>query len=398
VGPSELIPAAERALSESWKRDVRLKLDWVRPNSIASHVFRVRRVDADEDLPRSLIVKAADPKFPGDPQQMLFNEWAALVFLNELGPEPPLAARFYAGAADTEMPFIVMEDLGGGSGSPDEAVGGSDPEVAEQAILDYARSLGRLHAATAGKSDRFRKLRAGLPSPPRRRPLYHDPWSDASSYSTEEIRQAIIEYRGVLLELGVRPEPGIEDEIEQVTHSIEEHQGEFLVLCQGDQNSLQHCIRSHDSFRMLDFGVSGFRHALIEGMPHRMTWGSMQRIPRRLFVPFETVYQTELSHGCPAARTHSAFRRAMVEAGGRWSVFHVIWRVPDALKADRPRGWTTLRQQVLAWLAAFAELSEECGHLSALGKSAYRVRRCLQSHWPRETHEIPYYPAFRNSG
>ena len=136
--------------------------------------------------------------------------------------------------------LVVMEDLRAGSGSPYEAAEGSDPEIAERAILDYARALGRLHGSTAGRSNRFRELRADLPLVAKRRPLYHDPWSDSSSYTVEAIKRAIVEYKAVLSELGVRPAPGFEDEIEQVTHSVEEDEGDFLVLCQGDQNSLQH--------------------------------------------------------------------------------------------------------------------------------------------------------------
>ena len=142
-----------------------------------------------------------------------------------------------------------MEDLGSGAGSPYQFLDGSDPQAAEEAILDYARTLGRLHACTSANRDRFRELRAGLPCPLKRRPLYHDPWSNASAYSEQEIRQAVVEYRAVLSALGGLPEPGIDDEIEEVTRLVKEHQGEFLVLCQCDQNSPRPCIRHHYQLR-----------------------------------------------------------------------------------------------------------------------------------------------------
>ena len=50
----------------------------------------------------------------------------------------------------------------------------------------------------------------------------------------------------------------------------------------GDQNSLRQCIRRKDDLQMIDFGVAGFRRALIAGMPHRTTWCCIQRIPKRL--------------------------------------------------------------------------------------------------------------------
>jgi hypothetical protein len=394
----ELMRAVEQALQAATGEPLRLSVVWVAPDTTASYIVRVEQTGSNRALPRSLIVKAANPELAGDPQQMIFNEWAALQYLDELHFVPRVSARFYAGVADRSSPFIVMEDLGSGDGSPYEMIEGNDPEAAEKAILEYARTLGRLHGCGAARPERFRELRNGLPEPPRRRPLFHDPWPDACSHSPEEIRRAIAEYRAVLSGLGVPLEPGIDDEIEEVTYLVEEHQGEFLTLCQGDQNSTRQCIRQDGAHRMIDFGVAGLRHALIEGIPHRMTWGCINRMPKRLFLPFEEAYRKELSTGCPAARNESRFREAMVEAAARWSVFHMIWRVPDAMKADRPRGAASLRQQLLAWLSAFIKTSEEFGRFPALGKSAHRVRARLRSQWPSETHNIPLYPAFQRAG
>jgi hypothetical protein len=206
---------------------------------------------------------------------------------------------------------------------------------------------------------------------------------------------AIEQYRQVFSTLGLRPATGFEDEIRAVTQSIEQHDGAYQVLCQGDQNSMEHVFRTRDGLRMMDFGVAGFRHALIEGMPHRLTWGCVRRIPRRLFAPMEDVYRVELARSCRVARDEAAFRRVMAEAGGRWSVLHVVHRVADALNGDRPRGrHATLRQQVLASISAFSVLSEEVDQLPALGQSAAALERCLRARWPDETHYIPPYPAF----
>ena len=394
---SELIHATERALRVATGEPLRLNVVWVAPDTTASYVLRVAQIGSNRALPHSLIVKAANLEFAGDPQQMIFNEWAALQYLEELRCASRVSARFYAGVADSSSPFIVMEDLGPGDGSPYQMLEGNDPEAAEKATLEYARTLGRLHACGATRPERFRELRNGFALPPRRRPLFHDPWSDACSYSSEEIRQAIMEYRAVVSSLGLPGEPGIDDEIEEVTCLVEEHQGEFLTLCQGDQNSTRQCIRHDGGHRMIDFGVAGLRHALIEGIPHRMTWGCINRMPKRLFLPLEEAYRKELSTGCPAARNESRFREAIVEAAARWSVFHMIWRVPDAMKADRSRGAASLRQQLLAWLSAFVETSEEFDRYPALRRSAYRVRAQLTGQWPSETHKISLYPAFQRA-
>ena len=86
---------------------------------------------------------------------------------------------------------------------------------------------------------------------------------------------------------------------------------------------------------------------------------------------------------------------AKPSAAARWHVFHVVWRVPTALEGDYPRGLSSLRQQVLAWLDAFAEIVAALGHAVALGEAAEALARCLRGRWPAETAELPAYPAFR---
>ncbi len=128
-----------------------------------------------------------------------------------------------------------------------------------------------------------------------------------------------------------------------------------------------------------------------------MTWGCINRIPKHLYRPFEERYRKELSATCMAATNETLFRQAMIEAAARWHIFHLIWRVPGALKADRPRGGATLRQQVMAWLSAFAEMTDEFGRFPALGRAAAQAHAELLRQWPGEAHEIPFFPAFRDS-
>ena len=392
---SELLPKVEQSLLAATGASVRLDVEWIAPDTVASHVARIRTISGGQDLPDTLIVKAANPAFGPNAREMLFNDWAALAYLTEL-PTGPLAPRFYAGAVDPDIPFVVMEDLGAGAGSPDEILHGSNPDAAAEALLGYASVLGRLHGCSTANLNRFRELREALPCPPRRHRLYHHPWSNASTYPESEIRGAIDEYNAVLLSLGVQPAPGVEDEIEEATRSVEERPCGFLALCQGDQNSTRQCLRHGDRLRMIDFGEGGLRHALIEGVPHRMTWGCVYRVPRSLFLPLEEAYRKAIAVGCPPAADEAGFRQAMVTAGARWNVFQMISRIPEAIHRDRPRGEATLRQQVLAWLGAFVDISDECGGFPALARKADQVRDRLRSEWPGETHEIPYAPAFRS--
>ncbi|HET9712405.1 MAG TPA: hypothetical protein VFP64_11005, partial [Pyrinomonadaceae bacterium] len=169
----------------------------------------------------------------------------------------------------------------------------------------------------------------------------------------------------------------------------------LLAYCKGDQNAAADYIRRAGKPRFFDFGAGGLRHALIEGMPGRMTWGCMMRIPERVISRMEKAYQFRLAEGYAQAADDRVFHRCLAEAGARWNIFHVVHRLPDALEVDRQRGPTTLRHQTIAWIDAFARLSEALGQMTALGKSAREIAATLRQFWP-EASELPFYPPFCN--
>src|SRR5205085_271589 len=131
-----------------------------------------------------------------------------------------------------------------------------------------------------------------------------------------------------------------------------------LALCKGDQNMPNDYLRLNGQPRMFDYGSCGLRHALVEGMPARMTWGCTMGIPRELLAPLDEAYRARLAAARPEIRADAVYHRALSEAAARWHLLHVVHRLPEAVIADRPRGPTSLRQQVVAWVLAFAELTE----------------------------------------
>ena len=88
-------------------------------------------------------------------------------------------------------------------------------------------------------------------------------------------------------------------------------------------------------------------------------------------------------------------RRAATDALTRWHVFHVISRIPDAQRRDRPRGAATLRQQTIAWVDAYVSWSERHSPAAALPRTARHVVARLRRDWPVETHTITNMPAYR---
>jgi hypothetical protein len=402
--PEAIVNLAESLLSRQFDQEARLAPDSVFPG-FKSVVVRCRVEGRDTGLPDALIVKKARedrmgyfPNSDATPNAAheLFNDWAAARFLYGLGHDPPLSPRFYAG--DRKHGLIVLEDLGDGE-APNtiDALQGHDPQLAEQTLVEHAALLGQLHAATMGRYEEYRQIRLGLGPAPQPLKLYHDPWSEArlSHIPTSDIDETISSYRAVFAALDIRFQPGVEDEIARVTTVVESDPGPFLAYCKGDQNAAGDYLRRQTKPRLFDFDAGGFRHALIEGMPGRMTWGCQMRIPARVQGDMERAYQAALSRGYAEVADDRVFYRGLVEAGARWNILHLIHRVPAALSGDYQRGLTTLRQQTVAWLEAFADLSEERQQLQALGKSAREAVKRLRELWPAEVCGLPYYPAFR---
>jgi hypothetical protein len=84
-----------------------------------------------------------------------------------------------------------------------------------------------------------------------------------------------------------------------------------------------------------------------------------------------------------------------VEAVAHWTVETTGWRLTAALKEDSTWGIATIRQRLLVRLDNLAGLTEEYGHLEALGAAAHEIAARLRALWPPEANQMPLYPAFR---
>src|SRR5262245_16764116 len=302
----ELVRTAVRILSGPLGRHAALRPERVWDGS-KSTVLRCGLLDAAPPTPPSVIVKRSK-------HGAILEDWAASLLLELVPHEPPLAPRCYGG--DLAAQVIVLEDLGDGEGpGTRELLLGDDPDRAAAALVEHLRLVGELHGATAGRAEAYARIRRALGPPRPPRPLYKDPWSDARTLAlTEQDRlQAVREYRSSLQALGLRLPLAAEKEIDLVTRRVEGAPGPFLAFCQGDLNEPGGCVRSRGQLRLFDFDCGGFRHALVEGLAGRLTWGAASRIPAGVVRAMEEAYRRALAAGCAAARDDGLYRRARSE-------------------------------------------------------------------------------------
>ncbi len=164
-------------------------------------------LEAPTGCPETLIVKgwhAWDDKMyepesgdPRSPSSLLFNDWAGLRFLSEVMADDSPAPRYITG--DKASGFFVMEDIGSGI-DPAQTLLGDDPRQAEAQMLELAVSLGRMHAATAGRKADFERLRAKL--------------GPVSAWEADSARELISGWLASMEKLGIELRPGVQQELD----------------------------------------------------------------------------------------------------------------------------------------------------------------------------------------
>jgi len=392
-----LVAAREIILSRRFDRDIHLTLrDTLTTRK--SLVVRCAITPAASHLPATIIAKCPIV-FPDNPfahRLSFVDEWAALVFLEQIAPDPPLATRCYG--SDSAAGVLVLEDLGRDNHTTAQTlVFGTNARRAEAALLEHVALIGRLHASTVGKYREYMSFRATLNPPVPAEDLFTNPWPAArqAPTTTTELDSRIHTYRSACAHLGIRPPVGVDDDIGLVAYHVEVNPAQWLALCQGDQNGPGGTLRLDDHLRLYDFDCGQFRHGLLEGVPGRSTWGCMMRIPAAIAHQMEMVYRNVLAASHPLVQDDNYFRAAFAAAHARWHLFQVLHRLPSCLIQDAPRGPTTRCQQLLWWLDTFAVIAEEAKSMLALGTVARTLAGKLREQWPLAVQALPYYPAFQ---
>jgi hypothetical protein len=159
---SETMAAAQQVLSHRFGAAVRLAAPEDLGGSGESTVIRVRVAATPFSLPRTLVVKRYGPPDPGAVTDAFVQEAVSYQLFTALASEERMCPEMFA--HDGRERLVVLEDLGRSPTLADKLLG-NDPRSAERALLSWARSLGRLHASTAGRERDFEALSRRLGRP-----------------------------------------------------------------------------------------------------------------------------------------------------------------------------------------------------------------------------------------
>jgi len=354
--------------------------------------FRLNGKNAPESVFVKLIPDAAASGIRLDSFRNEITAYRVFASIPEVAAMTPRMLGY-----DLASRCLVLEDLGVPVGpNTSDLLNGSDPDAALCSLKHGVAQAATMHGATSSSARRFKALRQELGGPAINERAFEDPWPHAklASISEEELIAAITAYKDVCRAASVSPAKGIDDEIADIARRVESDPGEWLAICKGDQNLAGDFILTERGPILCDFDAAGARHLFLEGMPARLTWGCMMRMPGSIVEYLDGIYQTELARWLPIAGDPLSCRQAMADAGARWHIFHVNSRLSEALGLERPRGPSTLRQQTSAWMAAFVQIHEVTGHHPALARTAKLLTERLTQIWTEEQITLPVYPAF----
>jgi hypothetical protein len=374
--PPDVWAAVSSILPDAFGRDCRLEdAEQISGEGRRSRVWRCLLEGGSS--PRGVIVKQSQG---GDgARNRYFNEWSSLALIASLPAADPFAVRLYG--ADPELQLMVLEDLGDGPSLADLLLGDA-AAAAEAGLIAYMRSLGRMHAATAGRVAAFDELRR-----PFGQPAALERWQTG-------LKESMLNAPAALSGLDLEWTPALTAEVEQV---------EAALLDPGPAFVLSHCDPCPDNNRLVagelrhfDFEFAGFRHAMLDGAythsPFPTCW-CVNRLPDSLLPSLEAAYRTELVRAVPEAADGAWFGRALVTACAYWLVAGFT-SIADCLPEDRVWGISTTRQRLLYRFDVFSRLAFAHRHLEALASHTRLLSERLTALWP-DLDPMPLYPAFR---
>jgi len=301
------------------------------------------------------------------------REWAAASLLDRRGA---CTARLLA--ADAATGVLVFSDLGADAAWLVAPLLHGSASEAEAALLAYAISLARLHAATVDCLAAYSSIvREAFPHA--RIPLaIGDAWlADAAGKASSLLGGSLPDSELALLRRRMQ-DPG-----------------RWLALVHGDACP-DNVLLTAQGAALLDFEFAAPGHALVDATYWRLgfpTCWCAGRIPDTVADRIEQAYRDALAAVIPEAQDTASYWRDYAAAVFVRLFASLGWNLANALKADEIWGRAGLRSRILWHLQAAIEAAERGEALSELRRVAQDWLTGLRQSWP-EAQPLPLYPAF----
>lgn len=274
------VAAGEAVLAHRFGSAITLSEAELLAGSGPATVVRARIAASPFGLPRTVVIKHYPPPVPGVPDPFA-QEAVSYQLFTALSAEDRMCPELLA--HDGGERVLVIEDLGRAPTLQDR-LRAPDARGAERALLSWARSLGRMHATTAGREADFDALLRRLGGPVKE--------TDLMATARREVPGVLAEWTGATMPNEVR---------EFTDHAWEQAcSGHYRAFSPVDLSPDNNLVTS-SGVRFLDFELGQVRNALIDAA--------------NLRVPFST---SEDPRALPAGMSEAMIAGWRAEVSGIW--------------------------------------------------------------------------------
>ncbi|WP_228266187.1 phosphotransferase [Microlunatus elymi] len=326
------------------------------------------------------------PEAADDLRRRFYQEATAAMFLTRIAPGEHVPRCH---GVDSRLGLMIFEDLGSAPDLAGALLGENGP-AARSSLVAYARRLGALHAATAGRMQIWDEVVTELGAPIE---LHSD---RALQAHAEALDGGIRGLGDQLRELGL---PGLDEqavaELDAVRTSVSQP-GPFTVLVHRD-SCPDNVIVALDGVRLIDFEFARPGHALLDGLypqlPFPTCW-CCNRLPSAVEEEVAAAYRAELIAGVPEAADDRLYDDAVSRLMAYWLIASFEWTFAGVLTESRTWGIASVRARELSRLQVFVGFAERTGAVPGLRGVAQRLLAELTRRWPGEK-PLAVYPALR---
>jgi hypothetical protein len=381
------LAAAERLLSRRAGAKIVLADPEDLGGSDRSVVARARVARNPFSLPRTLVVKhypGAPPSGRSDP--FPFEVASCQLFTSmapELRPSPVLIAH------DPAARLLVMEDLGRSSTLADKLFG-PDGAAAQRCLLSWARALGRMQAATAGREKDFGALLRRLGER-----AWRDPMAD-------EARAAFAGVAGLLRqELGVVASPAAIQEAHDTARLLGGTR--YRAFSPSDTCPDNNLVTSR-GVRFVDFEWGCFRDIALDAAYFRVPFPGCDAsfaLPPGMADTLLDAWRNEVAAVWPDLDEPELLNARLLDAQVLWVWLCTWWMLPRISTRDGHIGADPGRSpRISTALSHYWDqlaIDAAVAGMSATADLGVAVAEALNKRFPDAPAALPVYPAFRTA-
>ena len=380
------LAAAERLLTRRSGAGIVLADPEDLGGSDRSVVARARVARNPFSLPRTLVVKHyLAPPAAGRPDPFHFEVASCQLFTAlpaDARPSPVLIAH------DPQTRLLVLEDLGRSSTLADKLFG-PDPEAARRCLISWARALGRMQAATAGRESDFGALL---------RRLGERAWRDPMA---EDARAAVAGLPALLdHELGVKVRPDAILEAHETVRLLGATR--YRAFSPSDTCPDNNLVTSR-GVRFVDFEWGCFRDIALDAAYFRVPFPGCEAsfaLPAGMAEAMLDAWRSEIAPVWPDLDRPDRLERRLRHAQLLWVWLCTWWMLPRIRSRDMPVGTDATRSPRIStalghYWRQMAAAAAEAG-LPATAELGVEVAAGLAERFPDAPASLPVYPAFRS--